>query len=277
MGKLEKRNRKLLGPSSNKRFVVFMDDLNMPTIEKNGAQPPIELLRQWLDQKAWYDYKERNTLKKIAGMTLLGAMCPHDGGKNLVTPRFARHFNVISCLEFDNQVLGRIYGKMIDWHISRERLRGTNSAEVLKGIVEATIDIFNFVQTSLKPTPAKSHYLFNLRDISRVVQGIHMMRKFTHSKVDKLVRLWVHEIARVFTDRLSSREDQTKVYKQLAESCRVHIKEDFVVCLKSCLTQEQVEMGAIVENTIEIMTDQIRFTDLLDPGKRLETREYEEI
>ena len=109
-------------------------------------------------------------------------------------------------------MLIRIYGKIVDWHINKEKIRGTNSARVLKGIVEATIDIFNFIQINLKPTPAKSHYLFNLRDISRVIQGIHMMRTFQHSKVDKMVRLWVHEIARVFTDRLSSEKDQLNVY-----------------------------------------------------------------
>jgi dynein heavy chain len=35
--KLEKRNRRLLGPPANKKFVIFVDDLNMPTVEKNGA------------------------------------------------------------------------------------------------------------------------------------------------------------------------------------------------------------------------------------------------
>lgn len=43
--KLDKRSRKVLGPASNKKFIIFIDDMNMPTIEKNGAQPPIELLR----------------------------------------------------------------------------------------------------------------------------------------------------------------------------------------------------------------------------------------
>jgi dynein heavy chain len=87
-----------LGPPSQKKFVIFVDDLNMPTVEKNGAQPPIELLRQWLDQKSWYDYTEKdNSLKKISGLVLVAAMCPHDGGKNLVSPRFARHFNIIAC------------------------------------------------------------------------------------------------------------------------------------------------------------------------------------
>ena len=36
-GRLEKRGRKSLGPANNKKFAVFVDDLNMPTVEKNGA------------------------------------------------------------------------------------------------------------------------------------------------------------------------------------------------------------------------------------------------
>lgn len=52
--KLDRRKRGVYGPPPTKRQVFFIDDLNMPALEVFGAQPPIELLRQFMDFSGTY-------------------------------------------------------------------------------------------------------------------------------------------------------------------------------------------------------------------------------
>jgi dynein heavy chain len=61
----------------------------------------------------------------------------------------------------------------------------------------------------MKPTPSKSHYTFNLRDISKIFQGVVLAnQKLTQQSVD-LLRIWYHENTRVIGDRLINNQDRT--------------------------------------------------------------------
>jgi dynein heavy chain len=67
----------------------------------------------------------------------------------------------------------------------------------------------------LPRTPVKFHYIFNLRDLSRVYEGLtrSTIDKFTNK--ESILRLWRNECTRVFGDRLINEEDRAVVAEKL--------------------------------------------------------------
>lgn len=92
--KLDKKRKNLLGAPIGKRVIIFVDDVNMPKLERYGAQPPIELLRQFLDYGGLYD-REKLFWKTIQDVVITSACAPPGGGRNPLTPRFVRHFGTL--------------------------------------------------------------------------------------------------------------------------------------------------------------------------------------
>ncbi|KAG7500858.1 dynein heavy chain 3, axonemal [Solea senegalensis] len=244
MAKLDRRKKGTFGPPSGKKCVIYVDDLNMPAKEIYGAQPPIELLRQWIDHRHWYDRKDTSR-QNIVDVLFMSAMGPPGGGRNDITGRFTRHLNIITIDCFDDETLSKIFGCITDWHFSKGF--DVSFIELGKTMVQATMTVYQDAIKYFLPTPSKSHYIFNLRDFARVVRGV-LLAPHTHMKAeDKLIRLWIHEIYRVFYDRLISEDDKEtffnivkertmKFFRQSMEQLLGHLSEDGNVvdeCIRS--------------------------------------------
>ena len=98
-------------------------------------------------------------------------MGPPGGGRTQITQRYVRHFNLINFVPFSDESLARVFTTILDWFLLSNNFMG--AVKSLSGAcVAATIGVYNGIAANLLPTPAKSHYTFNLRDMSKVFQGL---------------------------------------------------------------------------------------------------------
>jgi hypothetical protein len=72
-------------------------------------------------------------------------------------------------------------------------------------------------KSNFLPTPTKSHYTFNLRDMSKVIQGMTMCGNESIEDRDYLIKLYMHETYRVFRDRLIDEVDKN-LFNDLSSS-----------------------------------------------------------
>jgi dynein heavy chain len=165
--KLEKQKRRkgIYGPLIGTTNIIFIDDLNMPTKEQYGAQPPLELIRQWFSQGGWYDRKllEFKTIVDIQFVASLGE------GRPAVSNRLLRNFNIICLPELDDAILGLMVRKIFDWgfasYVDKVKFEIGN-------LVAISLAIYKAAAKKFLPLPRKSHYLFNLRDLMKIVNSM---------------------------------------------------------------------------------------------------------
>eukprot|EP00965_Chrysotila_dentata_P111999 3703750-Pleurochrysis_carterae.AAC.3 len=205
---LEKRTKDTFGPPAGKRLLVFVDDLNMPKVDTYGTQQPVALLKLLIDKGFLYDRGKDLSIKYIKDLQFIAAMVP---GRNDVDPRFVRLFNVFSIIFPASDSIKRIYQTILTTFFSMGSFDASlQTPEFSDKLSKVSMDVFSAIVQTLPPTPAKFHYIFNLRDLSRITEGVMQATPDKCNAVADVVRLMRHELLRIFYDRLVGVHNSTE-------------------------------------------------------------------
>lgn len=263
--KLDRRRKGVFGPPMGKTCAVMVDDLNMPVKEQFGAQPPIEILRQGCDSIAyapsggWYDCKDNtHPFRSIIDVMYFCAMGPPGGGRSFITPRMLGLFYLAGFTLLEDENMCSIFNAILDWKFRVDQYP-SEVAGLSKKLVQATMDVYKNTANELLPTPMKVHYTFNLRDFAKVTCGILLLKKNECNGADGHVRLWVHEIMRVFGDRLIDDTDRKWMLLQLREQ----VKKQFSLSFDDIFHHLDGNKDGKVDTLDEIRT--LFFGDMLAP------------
>jgi dynein heavy chain len=226
-GPIDKRSGRIFGPPGTKRLVYFIDDLNMPYVDKYNTQSPSCLIKQHMDYGSWYDTHKLEK-KEIQDVQYLAAMNP-TAGSFTVDPRLQGLFATFACLLPSKKNLSYIYTSVLTHHFTPF---GAAIAELVPKLIKATIELHDSVSLKFIPSSRKFHYQFNLRDLSSVFQGCCLSQNGEGYTPRMIVQLWQHECLRVFSDRLVAPSDEV-IFEQLLEAkLKQYFKEQLVIPAK---------------------------------------------
>ncbi|XP_062482469.1 dynein axonemal heavy chain 17 isoform X3 [Pezoporus occidentalis] len=218
---LEKKSGRNYGPPGSKRLIYFIDDMNMPEVDKYGTVAPHTLIRQHMDHGHWYD-RNKLTLKDIHNCQYVACMNPTTGSFT-IDSRLQRHFCVFAVSFPGQEALLSVYSTILAQHLALQKMP-VAVQKLQSQLVTAALALHQKVASTFLPTAIKFHYLFNLRDLSNVFQGLLFSTPECLKSPVELVRLWLHEAERVYRDKLIDEKDQTTFRKVLGDTCKKYFE-----------------------------------------------------
>jgi len=207
---LEKKAGRTFAPFGKYKLLQFIDDLNMPMLDKYDTQSAIALLRQHKDYEHWYD-RAKLSLKDIKNTLHICSMNP-TAGSFYVNPRLQRWFWTMAVPFPEQSSLNTIYATFLNKHFGKFK---SSIAELVAPVIKAALQLHSDVERSFRKTAVNFHYEFNVRHLTNMFQGLLVAKQDAIKEPDMFVKLWVHESERIYGDRLVNTEHLNQ-YRALA-------------------------------------------------------------
>ena len=106
---LDKKSGKTYGSAMNKTLIAFIDDLNMPYVDKYGTQSPIQLLRQIIDHGSIFNREQLEERKYIQDLLFFSCL-NHKSGSFIVDLRLQKNFSAFTMYTPTDEIIKRIFG-----------------------------------------------------------------------------------------------------------------------------------------------------------------------
>ena len=114
-------------------------------------------------------------------------------------------FSVVNMTIPNDAQMRRIFSTLLTFKLSEFSDEIKPLADPL---TQACIEVYNTIAEQLLPTPSKMHYLFNTRDLAKVVQGVMQAHPKFYDSREAILQLWCHETFRIYGDRMWDHNDK---------------------------------------------------------------------
>ena len=243
---VDKRMGNIFGPQLGKKMSLFVDDLNIPEINSWGDQPTNEFFRAVIEMKGFYSLgnivhniffhvififnyisEKPGEFYQLVDTQFMAAMIHPGGGTNDIPQRLKRHFVTFNSTIPTDEGIDHIFGNLATGHFNKSRGFNFEVSNLIQRLVPLTRIVWAKTKEKMLPTPAKFHYIFNLRDLSRMWLGMIGTQSNIVNSEEVVMKLWKHEITRVIADRFVHENDKEWFNAEVMSLVKTHLGPEY--------------------------------------------------